>query len=126
QDDGELMYFYALERENGSGKLKEVRAPDGRKVVENRYDKNDNLIYHKQAGKPAQVFTYDNLNRLVSQGRPDQEQIFYEYEEDNEKPSVIRNVLGHEVKIKYDDHHRITAFQDLHGGTHLFAYDQLG
>lgn len=127
RDGGELLYFYALQRENGAGKLKEVRAPDGRRMLENRFDENHNLIYRKEAGKPAELFEYDDRNRLIAKGREGQpRQIVFEYGEDHDKPLKIHNVLGHSIEIKYDSDERVTAFKDLNGGVHQFQYDNLG
>jgi len=127
RDGGELMYFYALQRENGAGKLKEIRAPDGRRMLENRYDARHNLIYRNAAGKPAEVFEYDARNRLISKGRVGMEkQIVYAYGEDHDNPVSITNVLGHRIEIQYDSNGRVTAFKDLNGGVHLFEYDNLG
>jgi YD repeat-containing protein len=128
RDDGEQIDFYALEGENGAGKLREVRAPDGRKLLENRFDANHNLIYQKQAGKPAEIFIYDAHNRLISKGRTGQKQLTFEYPEDPElkKPIKVTNALGDSIEVSYDDAERVTAFRDLNGGLHRFEYDAVG
>ncbi|MFQ3241382.1 MAG: YD repeat-containing protein, partial [Lentimonas sp.] len=128
RDDGEQIYFYALERENGAGKLKEVRAADGRKLLENRFDENHNLVYQKEAGKPASVFIYDTHNRLLSKGRTGQKQLAFEYPEDGErkKPIKITNAMRDSIDVQYDDAERVTVFRDLNGGLHRFEYDAVG
>ncbi|MEX2606965.1 MAG: hypothetical protein WD708_06435, partial [Kiritimatiellia bacterium] len=95
--------------------------------LEHRFDKNHNLITRKQAGKPSEVFEYDDRNRLTAKGRVGREkQLVFEYGEEHDKPVKIRNILGQSIEIKYDSEGRVTAFKDLNGGVHQFEYDSLG
>lgn len=128
RDDGEEIYFYAQEGENGAGKLREIRAPDGRKLLENRFDENHNLTYQKEAGKPARIFIYDGHNRLISKGRTGQKQLVFEYPEDpdRKKPIRVTNAMGDSIEVQYDDAERVSAFRDLNGGVHRFEYDTVG
>lgn len=133
-DGGERIVIWNGKRspEGSAGRLREVRAPDGRILLAQQYDREGRLIARKQADRAVELFEYDERGRLSAIGRPGMRRWVFEYASGssvgagNDRPVKVTNALGDWMAFEYDACGQVTRYRDLDGHEHRFEYDALG